>query len=136
MAVEIEDNRFVRTDGSAPYSIGIRFGGSVHFIVDDQAVRLRDELSDAIESKRIQLTRETCRECKRDGCHSLTCGNASREMLLARIESQRRLIKHLKERIESLRVSVTLWQGKHAIVSQENNALRRKLKGMDGERSW
>jgi hypothetical protein len=49
-------------------------------------------------------------------------------MLLARIESQRRLIKHMKERIKSLCQSVTLWQGKHAIVIQENNALRRKVK--------
>ncbi len=66
MAVEIEDSRFVRTDGVAPYSIGIRFGGSVHFIVDEQAVRLRDELSAAIESRRIQLTRGACTECKQD----------------------------------------------------------------------
>jgi len=57
-------------------------------------------------------------------------------MLLAMSSSQRRLIKHLKERIESLRQSVTLWQGKHGIVVQENNALRRKLKAIEGERSW
>lgn len=136
MAVEIDDCRFVRTDGVAPYSIGIRFGGSVHFIVDEEVVRLCDELSAAIKSRRIQLTRGACPECKREGCHALTCSNVSRELLLSLIESQRRLIKHLKERIESLRQSVTLWQGKHAIVSQENNALRRKLKGMDNERSW
>jgi hypothetical protein len=74
------------------------------------------------------MNSETCPECKRDGCHALTCSNVSREMLLARIESQRRLIKHMKERIKSLCQSVTLWQGKHAIVIQENNALRRKVK--------
>lgn len=79
---------------------------------------------------------ETCPECRRDGCHALTCSNVSREILLSMSASQRRVIKHLRERVESLRQSVTLWQVKHAIVSQENNALRRKLKGMDGERSW
>lgn len=88
-----------------------------------------------------RISNNTCKECGRfEGhYHHPLCKEASDEELailgrfyyktwLGMEEKHRAHTNQLYRRIEALKDEVTLWKGKHLIVCEENNTLRRKAK--------